>query len=30
DFHVLSYQFINQKNDAPFVIVIEKRKPRQS
>lgn len=30
DFHVLSYNFINQKNDAPFVIVIEKRKPRQS
>lgn len=30
EFHVLSYQFINQQNDAPFVIVIEKRKPRQS
>ncbi|MBC1377828.1 class I SAM-dependent methyltransferase [Listeria innocua] len=30
DFHVLSYNFINQKNDAPFVIIIEKRKPRQS
>ncbi|MBC1498650.1 methyltransferase domain-containing protein [Listeria welshimeri] len=30
NFHVLSYNFINQKNDAPFVIVIEKRKPRQS
>ncbi|EAE8347877.1 methyltransferase domain-containing protein [Listeria monocytogenes] len=30
DFHVLSYNFINQKNDAPFVITIEKRKPRQS
>ncbi|MBC1516471.1 class I SAM-dependent methyltransferase [Listeria immobilis] len=29
-FHVLSYQFINQQNDAPFVIVIEKRKLRQS
>ncbi|EAC8904186.1 rRNA methyltransferase, partial [Listeria monocytogenes] len=27
---VLSYQFINQKNDAPFVIIIEKRKPRQA
>ncbi|EAK8872499.1 methyltransferase domain-containing protein [Listeria monocytogenes] len=30
DFHVLSYQFINQKNDAPLVIIIEKRKPRQA
>ncbi|MBC1476944.1 methyltransferase domain-containing protein [Listeria welshimeri] len=30
NFHVLSYNFINQKNDAPFVVVIEKRKPRQS
>lgn len=30
NFHVLSYNFINQKNDAPFVIVIENRKPRQS
>ena len=26
EYHVLQYQFINQKNDPPFVIAIEKRK----
>ncbi len=26
EIHVLKYEFINQKNDAPFIIAIEKRK----
>ncbi|EUJ33563.1 hypothetical protein MFLO_02192 [Listeria floridensis FSL S10-1187] len=25
EFHVLRYQFVNQKNDPPFVVAIEKR-----